>query len=86
MKGQIKKTLAILFVALLLLTVTVTSASAVLSWTQLKKEGTSKNAPLTVSFTDKSTGSPTSYLWSFGVKSTTTTSRIRESSNLLSLA
>ena len=60
MKSQIKRTIAILLAVCFLVSLTAAAVSA------FSASPTSGKAPLTVSFTDKSTGSPTSWKWSFG--------------------
>ena len=53
-------------IPLALMSVRYTSASPELLTADFKADVTSGTAPLTVNFTDQSTGSPTSWLWDFG--------------------
>ncbi|AKB51198.1 cell surface protein [Methanosarcina barkeri str. Wiesmoor] len=53
-------------IPLALMSVKYTSASPELLTADFKADVTSGNAPLTVNFTDQSTGSPTSWFWDFG--------------------
>jgi len=53
-------------IPLALMSVRYTSVSPELPTAEFKADVTSGTAPLTVNFTDQSTGSPTSWLWDFG--------------------
>jgi PKD repeat protein len=59
-------------VPLALMSVKYASASPELPTADFKADVTSGTAPLTVNFTDQSTGSPTFWLWDFGDNSTAT--------------
>jgi PKD repeat protein len=69
------KIIAILLVVLFVVTVTAGAVSATCTLCKAKAPDAAFITSVsgrTVKFTDKSTGSPTSYLWDFGDKSTST--------------